>query len=271
MTQNPLGKSTQYISQYAPELLFAIPRSEKRDELEYEFLNFNGQDIWNAYEISWINLKGLPQIAVGVFRIDADSEFIVESKSLKLYLNSFNQTAFKDVQAVVETITRDLSRAVAKDVQVQLYSPQDISCMPIGKLKGELLDSLDIQIDQYSYSPELLENSVDSEQLVEESLVSHLLKSNCLITSQPDWASIQITYQGAKIDREKLLGYLIAFRSHNEFHEQCVERVFCDIKKYCSPQKLTVYARYTRRGGLDINPWRSDFETAVDNIRLIRQ
>jgi 7-cyano-7-deazaguanine reductase len=271
MSENPLGKTTEYIDQYAPQLLFAIARSEKRGELESHFLKFNGQDIWNAYEISWLNANGLPQVAIGEFRVSAESEFIVESKSLKLYLNSFNQTKFDSKQDVEDTIARDLSLAAAKAVDVRLYSPKEFSQFQVENLTGELIDDSQVKIDNFSYQPELLASSIDNSNKVSEKLVSHLLKSNCLITSQPDWASIQITYQGSKIDRDRLLKYLISFRSHNEFHEQCVERIFSDIKKFCQPDKLTVYARYTRRGGLDINPWRSDFEYDVSNIRLARQ
>lgn len=269
--QSPLGKSTQYVCHYSPELLFAIARSEKRDELEQDLLGFNGQDIWNAYEISWLDEKGLPQVAIGEFRFDADSEFLVESKSFKLYLNSFNQSKFARWQAVEQTMKNDLSKASGKPVEVSLYKLSEQQGFSIDQLEGELLDEQDVKIDDYNYKPQLLEAAASGEKTVSENLISHLLKSNCLITSQPDWASIQIIYLGPKIDRSKLLQYLVSFRSHNEFHEQCVERIFCDLKKYCMPEKLTVYARYTRRGGLDINPWRSDFQTQVNNVRLVRQ
>ncbi|WP_246119412.1 NADPH-dependent 7-cyano-7-deazaguanine reductase QueF [Aliikangiella coralliicola] len=271
MTENPLGKPTLYISQYSPELLFPIPRSEKRDELDSRFLQFNGEDVWNAYEISWLNPKGLPQVAIAEFRVSAGSEFIVESKSFKLYLNSFNQTSFESSEKVAAILTTDLSRATGKPVSVKLCSPQEFDLFAVSEFNGELIDHQDIEIDNYDYQPELLINACRPDSLVEETLVSHLLKSNCLITSQPDWASIQIRYFGPQIDRAKLLAYLVSFRSHNEFHEQCVERIFCDLKKFCEPQKLSVYARYTRRGGLDINPWRSDFEVKMTNTRLARQ
>ena len=277
MSENPLGKSTQYISQYSPDLLFPIARSEKRSELDSQHLQFNGEDIWNAYELSWLNSKGVPQVAIGEFRVCADSEFIVESKSLKLYLNSFNQTCFESREKVVETIESDLTRLTGRNVKVALCSPGEFNQFAVSELEGELIDGQDIEIKNYSYDPELLlknsqlldENHVAAQ--VEETLISHLLKSNCLITSQPDWASIQIKYAGPQIDRGKLLAYLVSFRSHNEFHEQCVERIFCDLKRFCKPHKLSVYARYTRRGGLDINPWRSDYESEMPNIRLARQ
>lgn len=277
MAQNPLGKPTHYISSYKPELLFPIARSEKRHELPKEYLNFNGQDIWNAYELSWLNNKGLPQVAIGEFRVDASSPFIIESKSLKLYLNSFNQTQFESNQQVTEVLIKDLSLAAGCQVSVKLYSAELFNQFKVAELSGELIDNLDVEIDCYEYNPTILAdkngitNGKGQNKKVNETLVSHLLKSNCLITSQPDWASIQISYQGNQINRENLLKYLVSFRSHNEFHEQCVERIYTDIKKYCSPEKLSVYARYTRRGGLDINPWRSDFETEMANVRLARQ
>lgn len=271
MAENPLGKATQYVSQYSPKLLFPIPRSEKRNELDARYLKFDGEDIWNAFELSWLNQNGLPQVAIGVFRIPCTSVNIVESKSLKLYLNSFNQTKFQDIEEVQLTIAQDLQRATQGDVKVELFAPGKFSSLAVAELAGELIDEQDIRVDSYQYNPQILESSTSDSEIVEETLISHLLKSNCLITSQPDWASIQVRYQGPKIDREKLLRYFVSFRSHNEFHEQCVERIFADIKNYCGSHKLTVYARYTRRGGLDINPWRSDFETAQDNVRLARQ
>ncbi|MCW9018073.1 MAG: NADPH-dependent 7-cyano-7-deazaguanine reductase QueF, partial [Kangiellaceae bacterium] len=257
MAENPLGKTTKYVSLYAPDLLFPIPRSEKRKELESEFLSFKGADIWNAFELSWLNQNGLPQVAVAKLVFPADSLNIVESKSLKLYLNSFNQTKFESPVKVESTIAKDLSQASQAKVEVKLFKLDQASEFNIYGLEGELIDEQDIEISNYQYCPDVLQEAVGGE-LVTEVLVSHLLKSNCLITSQPDWASVQIKYSGKKIDREALLRYLVSFRSHNEFHEQCVERIFADIKKFCQPERLTVYARYTRRGGLDINPWRSD-------------
>ena len=270
MTDIPLGKTTQYISVYTPELLYPIARSDKRDELNASFLQFKGKDIWNAYEISWLNRKGVPQVAIGVFEFDADTPNIIESKSFKLYLNSFNQSRFDSLDIVQSQMQADLMKACGGTANVQLYRPNQFKQFQTSELEGELIDDLDIEVERYDYSASLLSGSTGPEQ-VSEVLVSHLLKSNCLITSQPDWASIQIRYQGNKIDREKLLAYLISFRSHNEFHEQCVERIFADIKEMCLPEKLTVYARYTRRGGLDINPWRSDFESEIKNIRMARQ
>lgn len=271
MSKNPLGKTTEYAADYSPHLLFAISRLEKRVELKllHSELPFHGEDIWTAYELSWLNNSGLPQVAIGEFRISANSESIVESKSLKLYLNSFNQTKFADMNAVEKVIRQDLSTATNSDVFVKLSKVEGNHDYQVAHFSGELIDNLEVEINHYHYAPELL--SANSNHQVSETLYSHLLKSNCLITHQPDWASVLIDYKGPQIDRQSLLKYIVSFRNHNEFHEQCVERMFCDIKRLCTPDKLTVYARYTRRGGLDINPWRSDFSSSMDNIRLKRQ
>lgn len=268
----PLGKQVEYPSQYQPELLFPVARQLKRDEIDIQGqLPFHGTDIWNAYELSWLNSKGKPQVAIAVFEFDCTSTNIVESKSFKLYLNSLNQTQFTDWQSVEKTLTDDLSKAAETAVSVKLFKVEDYNqTVPVKEWQGVLLDELDIEIDGYQYQPELL--ALESKEVVIESLYSHLLKSNCLITSQPDWASILIEYKGPKIDQASLLKYLISFRNHNEFHEQCVERVFTDIMSHCKPLELTVYARYTRRGGLDINPWRSNVSGKVcSNQRHSRQ
>ena len=270
--QSPLGKSSAYQTEYAPELLFPIPRQQKRDELGLTgTLPFFGIDIWNAYELSWLNMRGKPQVAIAAITVPADSPNIVESKSFKLYLNSFNQTRLANSDALLALLREDLSNAFGAPVHIALTAPEGFSSVRMGELDGLLLDRLDVEIDSYNPSPELLSANHD-EAAVEETLVSHLLKSNCLVTGQPDWASVQIRYAGPQIDQESLLKYLIGFREHNEFHEQCVERIFMDILRQCKPHKLAVYARYTRRGGLDINPWRANFSTAKPlNLRTARQ
>jgi 7-cyano-7-deazaguanine reductase len=270
--QSPLGKSSAYQTQYAPELLFPIPRQQKRDEIGIAgTLPFFGVDIWNAYEISWLNMRGKPQVAIATVSVPADSPNIVESKSFKLYLNSFNQTRLANTDALVELLREDLSGAVGSPVHIRLTTPEQFETLKMGEPEGLLLDRLDIEVDQYTPSPELLSANHD-EAPVEETLVSHLLKSNCLVTGQPDWATVQIHYAGPQIDQEGLLRYLIGFREHNEFHEQCVERIFVDILRQCKPSQLSVYARYTRRGGLDINPWRANFSTGKPlNLRGARQ
>ncbi|OEZ56507.1 NADPH-dependent 7-cyano-7-deazaguanine reductase QueF [Duganella sp. HH105] len=272
---SPLGKTSAYRTDYAPELLFPIPRQGKRDEIGLGVgttLPFFGVDIWNAYEISWLNARGKPQVAIARITVPADSPNIIESKSFKLYLNSFNQTRLDSVVALKNLLQQDLSNGFGATVHISLTQPEEFGMVEMGELDGLLLDRLDIDVDHYSPAPELLKAALDEEP-VEEKLLSHLLKSNCLVTGQPDWASVQIHYAGPQIDQESLLRYLIGFREHNEFHEQCVERIFTDILRQCQPQQLAVYARYTRRGGLDINPWRSNFSTAQrpPNLRGARQ
>jgi len=267
-----LGKSTAYRDTYDASLLQGVPRSLNRDPLglKADALPFHGGDIWTLYELSWLNARGLPQVAVGHVELDYTSVNLVESKSFKLYLNSFNQTRFDSWEAVQHTLERDLSACAQGKVTVALYRIDELEGQPIAHFHGTCIDEQEIEIDNYQFDTAWLENAA-SGKVVEETLVSHLLKSNCLITHQPDWGSVQIQYRGAKIDREKLLRYLVSFRNHNEFHEQCVERIFNDILQFCQPETLSVYARYTRRGGLDINPWRSntDFVPAIG--RLVRQ
>lgn len=269
---SPLGKTAAYRSDYAPELLFPIARQGKRDELNLTgTLPFFGVDIWNAYEVSWLNMRGKPQVAIATITAPADSPNIIESKSFKLYLNSFNQTRLANEEALLALLREDLSNGFGAPVQVAITLPEQFDKLKMGELDGLLLDRLDLEIDSYAPAPEILKANFN-EAPVEEKLVSHLLKSNCLVTGQPDWASVQIHYVGPQIDQESLLRYLIGFREHNEFHEQCVERIFVDVMRACKPQKLAVYARYTRRGGLDINPWRTNFTSGrPPNLRNARQ
>lgn len=268
-----LGKSTNYAAAYSPTLLFPIARSSKRSEIGItSALPFFGLDIWNAYEISWLNLRGKPQVAMATFMIPADSPNMIESKSFKLYLNSFNQTRLESIDVFLTLLKRDLSAGFGAPVQIELTLPDGFPKQRFGELDGLLLDRLDVEIDHFEPDASLLTCQANVPP-VDEKLVSHLLKSNCLITGQPDWASVQIHYVGAPMDQAGLLKYLIGFRNHNEFHEQCVERIFMDIFNNCRPQKLAVYARYTRRGGLDINPWRSNFTSkqSPSNLRNARQ
>jgi 7-cyano-7-deazaguanine reductase len=270
--QSPLGKTSAYQSQYAPELLFPIPRQGKREELGITgTLPFFGLDIWNAYEVSWLNMRGKPQVGILTVSAPADSPNIVESKSFKLYLNSFNQTRLANTDALLALLRDDLSAAFGANVHLKLTQPEDFGALQMGELDGLLLDRLDIEVESYAPSPALLTANFD-ELPVEETLVSHLLKSNCLVTGQPDWGTVQIKYAGPQIDQEGLLKYLIGFREHNEFHEQCVERIFMDVLRQCRPTQLSVYARYTRRGGLDINPWRTNYSgQKPPNTRTARQ
>ncbi len=274
-SDSPLGKASSYETSYNPGLLFPLPRADKRAELGLAArgtLPFFGMDVWNAYEVSWLNMRGKPQVAIATMQVPADSPNIIESKSMKLYFNSLNQSRVAGPDALVELLRADLSNAAGTSVQVKLTLPEDFGKLKVGEFDGLSLDRLDIEIDDYAPDPALLTVNRD-EAPVEETLVSHLLKSNCLVTGQPDWGSVQIRYAGNPIDQEGLLRYLIGFRTHQEFHEQCVERIFMDVLRQCQPVKLMVSARYTRRGGIDINPWRSNFSISAmpANLRHARQ
>jgi 7-cyano-7-deazaguanine reductase len=270
----PLGKNSENPNQYSPDLLFPISRDENRAKLgiQSQSLPFFGVDIWNAYELSWLNAKGKPQLAIAAFMVPANSPNIIESKSWKLYLNSLNNHRFNSNDALIETLKKDLSKAAGATVTVQLHSPETQSTNGMKELSGKLLDRLDLEINPEQKPTSDLLSSDPSLGLIEESLVTHLLRSNCPVTGQPDWASVQINYVGPTINEEGLLRYLIAFREHQEFHEHCVEKIFIDIKNKCRPSKLSVYARYTRRGGIDINPFRADYNAQwPDNKRHSRQ
>ena len=267
-----LGKQVDYEFEYNPDLLQGVPRSLSRDTLSLAGfgLPFDGIDTWTGYELSWLNLKGKPNVAILECHVPITSKNLIESKSFKLYLNSFNQTKFASAEDVRQVLQADLSACAGEPVEVKLILPEQFSSLQFQEFNGTLLDSLDVEIDQYSPNTQYL-TVAKNETGIQETLVSHLLKSNCLITSQPDWASIQIRYEGKAIEHEGLLKYLISFRQHNEFHEQCVERIYNDIMQHCQPDKLTVCARYTRRGGLDINPFRSNYEAPYANHRQARQ
>ncbi|MDT3232472.1 NADPH-dependent 7-cyano-7-deazaguanine reductase QueF [Pseudomonas sp. rhizo25] len=269
---SPLGKSSEYISTYTPSLLFPIPRAAKWAELglSADTLPYKGVDFWNCFELSWLLPSGKPVVAIGEFSIPADSPNIVESKSFKLYLNSLNQTAFVDTPSLEATLRTDLSFAAGKPVTVRIRSLADIEAEGVMALPGACIDGLDINVSSYEHPrPELLR--CDDSRVVEESVHSHLLKSNCPVTSQPDWGSVVVEYRGAALDHASLLEYIVSFRQHSDFHEQCVERIFLDLQRLLKPEKLTVYARYVRRGGLDINPYRSTENTQFLNVRLARQ
>jgi 7-cyano-7-deazaguanine reductase len=268
---SPLGKNSQYVTQYQRDLLFPLPRQLKRDEIGVPLvLPFSGADIWNGYEISWLNSKGKPQVAVAEFLFPCTSPNIIESKSFKLYLNSFNNTMMDSVAAVSALMTRDLTAAAGAPVGVDLVLVEDFVEAPIQAFSGTNLDLLDVACDTYTVQPAFLTTSATTER--HQKVFSNLLKSNCLVTGQPDWGSVKIEYKGNTINPEGLLKYIVSFRNHNEFHEQCVERIFMDIMRQCKPEKLSVYARYTRRGGLDINPYRStEANYLPENGRLCRQ
>ena len=267
---SPLGKTTAYADRYDPSLLFPIPREQKRAEIGViEPLPFHGVDIWNAYELSWLDARGKPQVALAEFRVPAHSPNIIESKSFKLYLNSFSQERI-DTAALQEALACDLAAAAGAPVTVALSAPS-AQGHAITDLAGALLDDLPLEVNDYGPPKAGYLSANHNAAPVEETLLSNLLRSNCPVTGQPDWGSVQIAYHGAPIDHAGLLRYLVSFRTHNEFHEQCVERIFVDLTRRCAPLQLRVHARYTRRGGLDINPFRSSTPATPDNPRTVRQ
>ena len=276
--QSLLGNVVGYADQYDASLLYPLARAAQRAEIGITGQPvFLGADVWTAYELSWLNLRGKPQVAMGRFIVPCETTHLVESKSLKLYLNSFNNTQFASIEEVKKTMQQDLSAAVwhggaiQSAVGVQLLTPEQCGTEKIHELQGVNLDRLDLDCTHFQPAPELL-SAAFHEQPVTETLCSHLLKSNCLVTGQPDWGSLSISYSGAQIDQAGLLQYIVSFRNHNEFHEHCVERIYMDILNRCKPTKLSVQARYTRRGGVDINPWRSSHPQAMPvQIRTARQ
>jgi 7-cyano-7-deazaguanine reductase len=269
---SPLGKPQAYADQYDASLLFPIAREGKRRELGITgTAPFFGADMWTAFELSWLNLRGKPQVAIAHVTVPCESPNIIESKSFKLYLGSFSNTRFADAREVRERIRADVSAGVGTGIGIRTLGPELFDQEPVHELSGLNLDRLDAECTDFTPAPDLL-RAAFNEVPVDETLTSNLLKSNCLVTGQPDWGSVQITYSGPQIDQEGLLRYIVSYRNHHEFHEQCVERIFMDVWQRCRPLKLTVFARYTRRGGLDINPFRTSFPQALPvNVRTARQ
>lgn len=265
----PLGHDVTYPDTYDPGLLFALARDTNRQALTLPKVWY-GADIWNAYEISWLNTRGKPVVATAEFIFPHDSPKLIESKSFKLYLNSLNQERIVDTTTLEQRIRADLSAAAGAPVEVSITPLNQLGTLSCRALDGESIDDLDIAITQYQPEPKLLKCAAAAD-VVTEVLTSDLLKSNCPVTGQPDWASVQINYTGPAIDRPSLLAYIVSLRQHTEFHEHCIEKMYSDIQRACSPTRLSVYARYTRRGGLDINPWRSSHPVTVENIRTHRQ
>ena len=269
---SPLGKSSEYIATYTPSLLFPIPRAAKWAELglSAETLPYQGVDFWNCFELSWLLPSGKPVVAMGEFAIPADSPNIIESKSFKLYLNSLNQTPFASRAELTALLQADLSAVAGAPVAVRVRSLSEVEEEGVARLPGVCIDELEVSIQDYHQpQPQLLQ--CDPQRQVTEALHSHLLRSNCPVTGQPDWGSVVVEYSGAALDHASFLRYLVSFRQHADFHEQCVERIFLDVLRLLQPQALTVYARYVRRGGLDINPYRSLATPSPDNRRLVRQ
>jgi 7-cyano-7-deazaguanine reductase len=276
MIDSPLGKIVAYKDLYDNSLLVGIPRSETRTSIGLGVhLPFTGVDIWNCYEVSWLNTKGKPCVRIVQLIVPADSKNILESKSLKLYLNSFYGTKFESDEEVRKIIQKDCSNIVGKNIEVKIKTLAEFQNQSLSTFEGHCIDDLDIEITDYKVDIKLLKPSREDYRIVEETLYSNLLKSNCLVTNQPDFASVQIKYRGRKFDYESLLRYLVSFRNHNEFHEQCVEHIFCDLILRCSPMELTVHAKYTRRGGIDINPYRTTSSSVdiakIDAKRDVRQ
>ncbi|SDI72635.1 NADPH-dependent 7-cyano-7-deazaguanine reductase QueF [Billgrantia gudaonensis] len=270
LQQAPLGRETDYPERYDAGLLYPMPRAANRVPLGIQEgrLPFVGEDEWHAFEVSWLNDRGKPLVAVARFRLPAESPNLIESKSWKLYLNGFNQSRFASREHVLEALEHDLSMAAGAPVSVELFGVDDDALMP-RRLPGECLDDLDIEVPSYTPSAEVIGVG---DEVVEETLHSHLLKSNCPVTGQPDWGSVLIRYRGPKLDREGLLRYLIGYRQHQDFHEHCVEHVFMDLMARARPERLLVLARYVRRGGLDISPWRATpGERPPQPLRLARQ
>ncbi len=277
--QSQLGKTSAYPDHYDASQLYPIARAPNRSEIGVgAALPFLGADLWTAFELGWLNRRGKPQVALGHFTVPCETPNIVESKSFKLYLGSFNNTQFDDVDAVQACLRKDLNEALWRGAPVQgsgvgvrILMPEMFDREPVHELDGLNLDRLDVECTQYTPAPELLHADTE-QQPVTETLCSRLLKSNCLVTGQPDWGSVQISYSGPQINQEGLLRYIVSYRNHNEFHEQCVERIHMDIWRRCKPTKLAVYARYTRRGGLDINPFRTSAPQPLPrNVRMARQ
>jgi 7-cyano-7-deazaguanine reductase len=265
----PLGHDTSYPDHYDPALLFPIPRQANRATL-LPLPAWAGADIWTAYELSWLNPRGKPVVGTARLTFPESSPCLIESKSLKLYLNSFTETRFDDAAAVHALVERDLSRAAGEPVQVDMERLAPGQAVNLTPMPGTHIDDLDITVHHYEPVPGLLRHAPGA-GVVEETLTSDLLKSNCPVTGQPDWGSVLVRYRGRRIDPASLLQYIVSLRRHKEFHEHCVEQMYCDIWRACQPEWLLVYARYTRRGGLDINPWRATTAVDVSLARTPRQ
>jgi 7-cyano-7-deazaguanine reductase len=263
-------KIVPYKDVYDPGLLCPVPRAPHRREIGIDgALPFTGTDLWTAYELSWLDPKGKPRVAMATFAVPVESPNLIESKSFKLYLNSFNQTTVASPEALREILLQDIGSACGAPIGAAILLPGDFPDEQIEELEGESIDEIDVQILDYRPNPGHLSTGPS---IAEETLVSNLLKTNCPLTGQPDWAGIQIRYRGPRIDRAGLLQYIVSFRRHGGFHEQCVESIFMDIVKRCRPERLTVFARYTRRGGLDINPFRTNCGDKLPrNVRTARQ
>lgn len=276
----PLGESSQYAEGYSPKRLFPMPRAEGRSAVGLRgALDWYGQDVWTGYEFSWLNERGKPEVAVMRLTVAAESSHIVESKSMKLYLNGYAQTRFDSTSKVRDRLAEDLSHAFGGAVAVELVALAEPS-LGVSELAGYCLDELDVEITDYQRNPDLLvlaatqgakETKETKETPVTQVLTTHLFRSLCPVTAQPDWASVIVSYSGAAIDQAGLLKYLVSYRQHQAFHETTVERIYADIWERCQPERLSVSGRFLRRGGLDISPTRSSESQPMDMSRLSRQ
>lgn len=266
----PLGRHTDYIDQYTPALLCSVPRWDAREtlELDPEGLPFHGVDFWNAYEVSWLDSRGKPLVMMAEFCVPCNSRNLIESKSLKLYLNSFANTRFDSVNVVQALMEKDLSDCAGGPVDVRLLTLEAAAREPWLELTGTCVDRLELEMAEVDMVAPLI---VDQGPERTETLYSHLLRSLCPVTGQPDWATVVVRYTGAPISQVSLLRYIVSLRNHQGFHEQIIERIFVDLMRDCAPRHLTVYGRFTRRGGIDINPFRSNYEDRPLNRRIVRQ
>ncbi len=269
-TNNPLGRATTYPDRYTADALHAIARADSRETLlRGAEVPFHGADYWRAWELSWLDAAGVPRVASAEIVVPCDSPNLFESKSLKLYLGSFAMSRFEDESEVADAIRRDLSACAGAEVGVTLRGPASCNTRDAWRLPGISIDNEATRCDRYEITPELL--AADASRPVSESLHSDLLRSLCPVTGQPDIGSVLVSYRGPKIDRESLLRYIVSYRQHPDFHEACVERMFVDLLQCCHPEQLTVFACYQRRGGIDINPFRSNFEAVAPSLHLWRQ
>ncbi len=270
-SDTPLGRKTTYVDTYTPSLLCPVPRWDAREELGLapDALPFHGMDAWNVYELSWLNARGLPQVAMAEIIIPCTTRNLVESKSLKLYINSFANSRFDSRQAVRNAIESDLGACVEGAVDVQVMTLSEAEQVPLWQPAGTCLDVLDLEVDNYEHDPQLAGTEQGADRT--ETLYSHLLRSRCPVTGQPDWGTLVVRYTGAPFNHAGLLRYIVSLRNHEALHEQLIERIFCELREQCQPRHLTVQGRFTRRGGVDINPFRSDFEDMPPNRRVVRQ
>ena len=270
-SSSSLGEHSQYDNEYDPALLHPILRGEYRSTVANFVAPLYGHDLWQCFELSWLNNNGVPQVACADIIVPMESLAIVESKSLKLYLNSFHDRQFADQDGVKALIKKDLTALLSAGVDVVLRSASIVVSALPQAVEPLLLDDLDVTCHEYQRNPKLLLLNDDNRQVDSEQLCSHLLRSHCPVTNQPDWGTLTIRYSGSAINPEALLRYIVSFRQHNGFHEQCVEQIYSDIMTECQPELLTVYAQYTRRGGIDINPWRSNDSEPLVLDRVWRQ